>query len=168
MSSEDTNVSRFIAVDVGAESGRLVVGTLQDGKLQLEEASRFQNGGTLVQGHLYWDALKIFSEIKNGLRKVREDFGTDFASMGVDTWGCDFGLLDSDGALIGNPVCYRDGRTAGMMAKVLAKVPREDIFQATAGIQFLELNTLYQLYSMVETQSPNSRSPSIFCSCRTC
>ncbi len=150
-------MSRFIAVDVGAESGRLVVGALQDGKLQLEEASRFQNGGTLVQGHLYWDALKIFSEIKNGLRKIREDFGTDFASMGVDTWGCDFGLLDSDGALIGNPVCYRDVRTAGMMAKVLAKVPREDIFQATAGIQFLELNTLYQLYSMVEAESPQLR-----------
>jgi rhamnulokinase len=95
------------------------------------------------------DVLRLFDEIQNGLQLAAKQYG-DVASLGVDTWGVDFGLLDRTGALIGNPYHYRDHRTDGVMEQVFARVPRAKVFAAT-GIQFMQLNTLYQLYAMAGT-----------------
>ncbi len=151
-------MSQFIALDLGAESGRVVIGRLTANRLQLEDVYRFPNGGVRLLGSLHWDALRLFSEIKNGLAKVRHEYGRDFVSVGVDTWGIDYALLDGDGALAGNPYCYRDGRTAGMMAAAFAAVPRQEIYERSGGIQFMEINTLYQLYGMAVRRSPQLAS----------
>jgi len=139
----------FVAIDLGAESGRAVVGCFDGQHLSLHEVHRFRNGPVRVAGHLHWDVLRIFEEIQNGLMQAARQFG-EIASLGVDTWGVDFGLLDKTGALIGNPYHYRDHRTDGVMERVFARVPRAQVFEAT-GIQFMQLNTLYQLYSMADS-----------------
>lgn len=146
-------MSKFIAIDLGAESGRVMVGVL-DGRLRLEEAYRFPNGPVEVLGNLYWNPLGLFKEILAGLRTIGEQYGRDFASVGVDTWGVDYALLDRAGELIGTPYCYRDGRTEGMMEAVLERISRQALFEQTGGIQFLTFNTLFQLYSMVQEESP--------------
>lgn len=155
-------MSKFIALDLGAESGRVVIGRLTANRLQLEDAYRFPNGGVRVLGSLHWDALRLFAEIKNGLAKVRHEHGGDFVSAGVDTWGIDFALLDSSGALVGNPYCYRDGRTEGLMAEAFKTVPRQEIYERSGGIQFMEINTLYQLYSMAVRRSQPLASAATF------
>lgn len=147
-------MTRFIAVDVGAESGRLLVGTLQSGTLTIQEAHRFANGSVSVRGRLYWNVLEIFNQIKNGLRRIRQELGEDIVSLGIDTWGVDFGLLDRDGDLLANPASYRDPRTEGMMELAFEHVSRADIYEQTGGIQFLSLNTLYQLLAMAQANSP--------------
>ncbi len=140
----------ILAVDIGAESGR-VMGVHFDGQhLQLEELHRFTNPLTKLNGTLHWDFLHLWREVTAGIDKGKV---FDPVSIGVDTWGVDFGLLDRQGNLIGNPVNYRDPRTDGMMEKVFANVPREEVFAQT-GIQFMPINTLYQMMSMVEAQSP--------------
>jgi len=96
-------MSQFIALDLGAESGRAIVGKLDNGRLSLEEAHRFANGGVRVAGSLHWDVLYLFSQMKQGLSKISQDNGQDFAAIGVDTWGVDYALLDRDGELLGNP-----------------------------------------------------------------
>lgn len=136
----------FVAIDLGAESGRAVVGKLAGRQLSLMPIHRFLNRPVRVAGHLHWDALRLFDEIQTGLQLAAQQAG-EIASVGVDTWGVDYGLLDKQGALIGNPYHYRDHRTDGMMEKVFEHVPREEIFGAT-GIQFMQLNTLFQLYAM--------------------
>jgi rhamnulokinase len=141
----------LLAIDLGAESGRGVVGRFDGKCLQLEEVRRFSNQPITVGETLYWDVLGMFSNIQQALDKAKA--GGALRSVGVDTWGVDFGLLDRKGNLIGNPVHYRDRRTEGMMAKVCEKVPREEIFNTT-GIMFLELNTLYQLYAMALADDP--------------
>ena len=133
----------YIAVDLGASSGRVIVGTLDGGILLLEEMNRFWNGPTEVNGTLYWDFVYLFRNIKEGIALAKRAFGDGLVSMGIDTWGVDFGLLDTDGKLLGNPVNYRDSRTEGMFEKVFEKVPKEEVFAQT-GIQFMELNSLYQ------------------------
>jgi rhamnulokinase len=138
--------NNFVAIDLGAESGRAVVGSFEGEQLALHEVHRFRNGPVRVAGHLHWDVLRLFEEIQNGLALAAKQFG-HIASLGIDTWGVDFGLLDKTGALIGNPYHYRDHRTDGVMEKVFECVPRAEIFQAT-GIQFMQINTLYQLYAM--------------------
>lgn len=144
--------TQFLAFDLGAESGRAVAGTLQKDKIFLQEIHRFVNGPVKIQGHLFWDVLHLFQEMKEGLAKaIRE--GYSFRSLGVDTWGVDYALLAKDGSLLGNPYHYRDPRTNGIMEEAFRRVPREEIFRAT-GIQFMQLNTLYQLLSMVVTSSP--------------
>ncbi len=155
-------MSQFIALDLGAESGRVVIGRLTANRLQLEDVYRFPNSSVRVLGSLHWDALRLFSEIKNGLAKVRHEHGRDFVSVGVDTWGIDYALLDGSGALVGNPYCYRDGRTEGMMAAAFKAVPRQEIYERSGGIQFMEINTLYQLYSMVVRRSPQLASAATF------
>jgi rhamnulokinase len=110
----------------------------------LEEIHRFKNPGVQVLGSLHWDPLRLFDEMKQGLRIAA---GRDPVSLGVDTWGVDFALLDRNGKLIGNPYHYRDGRTHGMLRRVLDIVSREEIFEHT-GLQFMEINTLFQLFSM--------------------
>jgi rhamnulokinase len=142
---------RMVAVDLGAESGRAVIGTFDGGRLALEEVHRFPNVPVTLAGTLHWDFLRLFGEVTAGLRKAAG--GGPVASVGVDTWGVDFGLLDARGRLLANPVHYRDRRTEGMPDHAFAVVPRAEIYAAT-GIQFMPINTLYQLLSMVRAGDP--------------
>src|SRR6185437_11045432 len=123
------------AVDLGAESGRVMLARFDGGSVSLEEAHRFPNRPVRVRGHLFWDALDLWREILAGLRRARQLAGA-LDSVGVDTWGVDYGLVDADGLLLGLPYHYRDGRAAGMMAALAASVGREMIY-TTTGIQFL-------------------------------
>jgi rhamnulokinase len=140
----------FLAFDLGAESGRAVLGTLESERLTLAERHRFANPTSRMLGHLHWNASAQWEELKAGLRKGAA--GTKLDGIGVDTWGLDFGLLDRDGQFIGEPFHYRDGRTDGMLERTFAKVSREKIFEAT-GVQFMPFNTLFQIMAMVESQS---------------
>ncbi len=140
---------RVLAFDFGASNGRALLGTYEDGKLNLKELHRFSNDPVNIRGTLYWDVLRLFHEIKTGITKAVLDGGFD--SIGIDTWAVDFGLLDKNGELLQNPVHYRDERTADMMEKTFAIVPKDEIYDRT-GIQFLRLNTLYQLMSLVQTR----------------
>lgn len=139
-----------LAVDLGAESGRVMAVHFDGRALRLDELHRFPNTTVTINGTLHWDFLRLWGDIQAGIEKGR---ALQPAGIGVDTWGVDFGLLDGQGILIGNPVHYRDGRTAGMMGRAFAKVPRAQIFART-GIQFIPINTLYQLLSLVESGSP--------------
>jgi rhamnulokinase len=139
-----------LTVDLGAESGRVSAVNFDGRQLVLEELYRFPNTPVTVNGTLHWDFLRLWADIQAGIKKGR---ALQPASIGVDTWGVDFALLDRQGNLIGNPVHYRDGRTANMMARAFAKVPQAEIFAQT-GIQFMPINTLYQLLSLVESRSP--------------
>lgn len=142
----------FLAFDLGAESGRAMLGAFDGEKLHLTEAHRFANKPVRAGGHLRWNVLSLWDEMLTGLRIVAG--ATDaIASLGVDTWGVDFALLDAQGELIGNPVHYRDARTNGMVEDAIARVGRERIFNDT-GIQFMQLNTLYQLYALTQSMSP--------------
>ncbi|HZY40502.1 MAG TPA: FGGY family carbohydrate kinase, partial [Anaerolineae bacterium] len=143
----------YLAIDLGAESGRAILGTLADERLTLEEIHRFGNGPVKLPDGLHWDILRLWSEIKTALSVAAHKPNVSLASIGVDTWGVDFGLLDEHGVLLGNPYHYRDSRTDGMVEAAFQRVPREEIFAAT-GIQFMQLNTLYQLLAMVAQQSP--------------
>ena len=134
----------YVAVDLGAGSGRVVLGSFDGERISLKELHRFANPAIEVLGHLHWDALRLFSEMKEGLRKAA---AFKPVSLGVDTWGVDFALLDRNGALIGNPFHYRDSRTNGMQARAFEVVSREEIFEHT-GLQFMECNSLYQLLAM--------------------
>jgi len=118
--------------------------------LELQELNRFPNTTVTLNGTLHWDFLRLWRDIKAGIAKGK---ALKPASIGVDTWGVDFGLLDKQGTLVGNPVHYRDSRTVGKMERVFEIVPRSEVFAQT-GIQFMELNTLYQLMSLVDSQSP--------------
>ena len=142
----------FLAIDMGASSGRHVAGYFDGGRLRLKKLYRFDNGPVAAAGHLYWDLLGQWTHVKNGLRAAASA-GAPIASIGVDTWGVDFGLLGRGNELLGNPVCYRDARTTGMLDRALSIVPREDQFQQT-GVQFMQINTLYQLLSMRLGGSP--------------
>ncbi len=148
-----SNKRYYLAVDLGAESGRVILGAFDGKRLDLQPVHRFPNGPVQVHDTLYWDALRIFSEIKTGLARGVAEAGSPPASAGVDTWGVDFGLLDRQGRLLCNPVHYRDARTNGMMEEAFRRVPREEIFQRT-GIQFMQLNTLYQLLALSVQSSP--------------
>lgn len=139
-----------LAIDLGAESGRVMAVHFDGTALALEELHRFENPVTSVNNTLHWDFLHLWREITAGIDKGRP---LNPLSLGVDTWGVDFGLLDQNGALIGNPVNYRDSRTNGMMEAVFEQVPREEVFART-GIQFMPINSLYQLMSLVVEQSP--------------
>ena len=142
----------YLAIDLGAESGRAILGSLDGNRLGLEEIHRFPNGPASIRGHLHWDVLRIWSEILHGLRLAARAPG-GLASLGVDTWGVDFGLVDAAGNLIGNPYHYRDKRTDGMLETAFARLPRQEIYRQT-GIQFMQINTLYQLLSMRLENSP--------------
>ena len=136
---------RVLAFDFGASSGRAILGIFDGKKITLEEVHRFSNDPVEVNGTIYWDILRLFYEIKQGLIKAREAGGFD--SVGVDTWGVDFGLIDSEGCLIENPVHYRDSRTKGLVEEAFKLMPKEKMYGIT-GIQFMELNTVFQLYSL--------------------
>jgi rhamnulokinase len=137
----------YLAVDLGASSGRVLAGKFDGKQIQLEEVHRFGNGGVKVGPHLYWDLLRLWSDIKDGLRKSQQKFGDSVVSVGVDTWGVDFGLLGSNDELLGNPFHYRDSQNHGMLDLAFDRVDRRDIFEAT-GLQFMEFNSLYQLLAL--------------------
>jgi rhamnulokinase len=150
----------FLAIDLGAESGRAILGHIDD-QLVLAEVHRFPNGPVRVGDHIHWDALRLWSEIQNGLRIASENSAGSLAGMGLDTWGVDFGLLDSSDRLIGNPYHYRDSRTNGMIESVCRIVPREKIYDQT-GIQFMQLNTLFQLFAMRQENDPALQNARVF------
>ena len=139
-------MSKLLAFDLGAESGRAIVGNFDGQHLTLEELHRFANGPVAVFDRLYWDPLRLFAEMQQGLARFAREHGGDLAAIGVDTWGVDYALLDADDALLDNPRNYRDPRTDGMLEAALALVPRAEIFQHT-GVQFMKINTLYQVFS---------------------
>ncbi len=143
----------FLAIDLGAESGRAILATLADEHLSLTDIHRFSNGPVRLPDGLHWDILRLWLEIKTALHIATHEHNVQLAGIGIDTWGVDFSLLDRAGALIGNPYHYRDRRTDGMVDAAFKRLPRERIFDLT-GIQFMQLNTLYQLFSMVVQQSP--------------
>ncbi|MGC9467621.1 MAG: rhamnulokinase [Anaerolineae bacterium] len=151
----------FLAVDLGAESGRVVAGHFNGEHIDLEVIHRFPNGPVTVRGTLYWDILRLWSDIKIGLGKAGERYGDRIAGIGLDTWGVDYGLLAADDSLLGNPYHYRDSRTDGMMEAAFRKVPRAEIFERT-GIQFMQLNSLYQLVAMAEAGSPLLKTAETF------
>jgi len=138
---------KFLAFDLGAESGRALVGILKDERLEVEEIHRFINKPIEILGRLYWNLPQIFQEIKEGIGKAFSKY-PDIESIGIDTWGVDFGLVTKEGYLAGLPVCYRDHRTDEILNKAFKVMPRERIYSLT-GIQIMQINTLFQLYSMV-------------------
>ena len=143
----------YLAIDMGASSGRHVVGHFDGQELRLEEVYRFENGPVEVGGSLFWDLLGQWSHVRNGLHAAGSRFGPKIVSVGVDTWGVDFGLLGRGDVLLGNPYHYRDSRTNGVMERACAIVGRREIFQHT-GLQFMQFNTLYQLLAMKLADSP--------------
>ena len=145
--------THYLAIDLGAESGRVIFGTLEAGRLQLEEVHRFANGPVRTPDGLHWDVLRLWSEIKHGIALAVRSYAGQIAGMGLDTWGVDFSLLDRNGALLGNPYHYRDSRNNGMLEEAFQRLPREQIFEYT-GVQFMQINTLFQLISMVKSASP--------------
>jgi rhamnulokinase len=143
----------FVAVDLGASSGRLVAGLFDGSRLSLEDIHRFGNGPIAAAGHLYWDVLGLWQNIVEGLRLAGREYADNVASVGVDTWGVDFALLNEHDELISNPFCYRDSQATGMLDRVVERIGRESVFAQT-GVQFLEINTLYQLFALAERNSP--------------
>ncbi|GGG11352.1 rhamnulokinase [Paenibacillus aceti] len=138
-------MTNYVAVDIGASSGRLMLGKLEEGKLKLREVHRFKNSFTFRDGHDRWDINALIGEIFTGLEKLKQE-GITECSLGIDTWAVDYVLIGPDGEKLGDPISYRDSRTEGKIAELTAKISKHDIYQKT-GIQFLELNTLYQLYA---------------------
>ena len=141
----------YLAVDIGASSGRLILGHLENGKMELEEVHRFENGMVKKDGELCWEFDRLFQEIKNGLKKCK-GIGKIPVSMGVDTWGVDFVLMDKDDKVLGNTVGYRDHRNEGMDEEVYKTISLEDLYART-GIQKAIFNTVYQLMA-VKTKHP--------------
>lgn len=136
---------RVLAFDFGASSGRAIIGIYDGDKITLEEVHRFTNDPVEVQGTIYWDILRLFHEVKQGIIKAKNAGGFD--SIGVDTWGVDFGLIDEFGCLLENPIHYRDRRTNGILEEAFKLIPREELYGIT-GIQFMELNTVFQLLAL--------------------
>lgn len=141
----------YLAVDIGASSGRHILGWLEDGVMKLEEVYRFPNGMEKVDGHLCWNVPKLFEEIKNGMKRCAE-IGKIPDCMGIDTWAVDYVLLDGDGGVLGKTYGYRDSRTEGMDQKVYERIPEEELYKRT-GIQKQIFNTVYQLMA-VQQQEP--------------
>jgi len=140
----------YLAFDLGAESGRAVLGRLRAGILTIEETHRFPNEPVEYGGSLHWDMPRLWLEVQKGLTKISD---TSLTGIGVDTWGVDYALLGGSGELLQNPYHYRDRRTQGMMEEVFRLIPKEEIYRAT-GIQFMPINTLYQLFAG-QRQTPN-------------
>jgi rhamnulokinase len=143
----------FLAIDLGASGGRVVAGLFDGQQLSLEEVYRFDNGGIHAGGHMYWPLPGLWQHVCRGLKAASKLYPGQIASVGVDTWGVDFALLDKNDEILGIPHHYRCGRTKGILDKAFGIVPRDEIFKAT-GLQFMEFNTLYQLLAMKLAKSP--------------
>ncbi len=139
---------KVLAFDFGASSGRALLASFDGQKISTTDIHRFSNDPVKLGGTIYWDFLRLFYNIKLGIGKAVNLGNKDIVSMGIDTWGVDFGLLNSNGKLLENPVHYRDERTIGIKEKAFEKLSKEDIYNET-GIQFMDLNTVFQLYSLV-------------------
>lgn len=137
----------YIAVDLGAESGRVMLGAVSDSKLQLEEIYRFGNGPVEQDGSLRWDFGELFSNIKEGIGKAVKAAEGKVCGIGVDSWGVDFGLIDEKGELIENPYHYRDSRTDEMMDKAFGIMGKRELYD-NSGLQFMQFNTVYQLLAV--------------------
>ncbi len=144
---------RVLAFDLGASGGRAVVGQLEGQHLSIQDTHRFPNEPVRVHTRLHWDILRLLHEVKQGMRATRLEGLHDIQSIGIDTWAVDFGLVGTNGELLGNPYHYRDAHTLGMMEEVWQVVPREELFART-GIQSLPINTLNQLYAFKKAHSP--------------
>ncbi len=140
--------SNFFAVDLGATSGRTILGSIVDGKLVQRELTRFPNNIIQTGGHFFWDIYALFSEIIRGL-KVVADEGLEIKSIGIDTWGVDFVFVGSDGGVLRNPYCYRDPHTDNAMEEYFKLVPKEKVYEKT-GIQFMQFNSLFQLATLAK------------------
>lgn len=140
----------FFAVDLGATSGRTIVGTLADGKVTLTELTRFANPIIEATGHFYWDIYALYAEILNGLKTAARQ-GIELNSIGIDTWGVDFVFVGSDGELLRNPYCYRDPHTVGAPERFFKRIPREELYRLT-GIQIMNFNSLFQLDTLRQHQ----------------
>ncbi|HEY9078365.1 MAG TPA: rhamnulokinase family protein [Anaerolineaceae bacterium] len=147
------SVLKQLAFDLGAESGRAILGQFDGEKISLLDIHRFNNPSITLPDGIHWDTLYLWGEIKRGLALASHEHGKELASVGLDTWGVDFGLLDANGNLIYNPYHYRDGRTDGLVEEACKIIPRQEIFDQT-GIQFLQLNSLYQLFAFVRQNAP--------------
>ncbi len=144
-------MNHVLAFDLGASSGRAVLGRLVDGRIEMEELHRFSNDPVQTGNGLHWDILRLLHEIKQGLLNAKNR-GIKLSSIAIDSWGVDFGVINEQGELLGNPYHYRDTHTAGMMERLIEKLSQEKIFEST-GIQFMPINTLYQLASLKEKNS---------------
>jgi rhamnulokinase len=136
------------AVDLGAQSGRVVLGRFDGERISIEEVHRFENVPVQAAGTLHWDALRLYQDVLDGLAAAAGD-SSQLDSVGVDSWGVDFALVDRAGALIGNPVHHRDRRTEGAMERVFVRVPARELYERT-GIQLMPINTLFQLFAMAD------------------
>ncbi|MDR1385515.1 MAG: rhamnulokinase [Planctomycetaceae bacterium] len=143
----------YLAIDMGASSGRHIVGHFDGERLTLEEVYRFENGSIEMAGNLFWNFPGQWGHVVAGLQAVGALYGSGIVSVGIDTWGVDFGLLGRNDTLLGIPLCYRDPRTDGIMERAFQTVSRDEIFAQT-GLQFIQINTLYQLLAMKWANSP--------------
>ena len=144
------NQKFFLAFDLGASSGRAILGTLQNDKLKLTEIHRFKNQMSQIHGSYFWNIYNLFEELKTGLKKCISEYNVQPDSFGIDTWGVDYALVDADGQLVGLPFAYRDHRTDNVMDELFNDIPREEVYNLT-GIQFMQFNTLFQLFSSIST-----------------
>jgi rhamnulokinase len=144
-----TEETTFLAIDLGAESGRALLGRFDGERVALEEVHRFPNVPVRVTDGLHWDALRLMGCVYRSLSKAARET-EQLESVGIDSWGVDFALLDREGALVSNPYHHRDPRTEEMLARALEKMPKEEIYETT-GIQFMRINTLYQLLAMQDS-----------------
>lgn len=143
----------FLALDIGAGSGRAVLGILKDHKLQIQELYRFPNGYVNIRGRLHWNTYTIFAELKKALAVCSQNYTSHLESLAIDTWGVDFGLLSKEGSLLSMPFSYRDSYTNGMTEDFAKNVmPLEDLYKLT-GIQTMQINTLFQLYALRKSKS---------------
>lgn len=145
-------MSYYLAIDIGASSGRHILGSLENGRIKLEEIYRFENGISKIGDEYCWDIQGIFKEIKNGIKKCK-NLGKIPKTIGIDTWAVDFVLLDKKDEILGNAVAYRDARTEGYMEKAFEVIPQDMLYLYT-GIQFQRFNTLYQLLA-IKDKNPN-------------
>ena len=142
----------FLGFDLGASSGRAMLGTLTENKLELTEIHRFVNQMQLINGHYYWNIFSLFNELKTGLKKCVKEYGIQPESIGIDTWGVDFVHLNKEGLILSLPFAYRDSRTNTSMNDLFQVVSQQEVYAQT-GIQFMQFNSLFQLFSMVKDQS---------------
>ena len=152
---------KCVAIDLGASGGKVIRGDFDGSRVSLKEVYRFPNCPIRLREHIYWDVLGLFEEVKNGLAIAVKGSGGRPASIGLDTWGNDFCLLDKDGNLLENPHSYRDPRTDGIMDRAFSLMPRREIYMQT-GVQFMQHNTLFQLYSLVLNGSPFLKAASTY------
>lgn len=150
----------ILAFDLGASSGRVILGRLIDRRMEVEEIHRFSNDPVQVGDRLHWDILRLFHEIKQGLLKVKHQ-GVSPQSLAIDSWAVDYGLIGKNGELLGNPYHYRDPHTDGVMEQLFSEIPKSEIFDRT-GIQFLSFNTIFQLYALKKSDSPLLREADSF------